>query len=264
MTFTIVLPTYREPELALHTLQTILQQRGVGYNVIVCDDTPDDSVRRKVDALADSRVRYISNESHLGAVPNWNNGLREAQKMSSDAIIIMHHDDAFAADNALLSIAQTMEQTGADIVVSTAEVERSRGTRYRVSPSAIRRFTMRHPAALFLYNTIGPCAAIAFRPQCLQYFDERLHWFVDVEWYFRLLSSEGKNVANNTVAIRSAHGHEGQITASLNVCTAAKADATILASLPYITHAAHFAVWCFIYILHNTAINRVVKFLLSR
>lgn len=264
MTFTIILPTYREPELALHTLHTILQQRDVSFKAIVCDDSPDDSVRRGIEAVADPRVRYINNVPHLGAVPNWNNGLREAQQTDSDAIIIMHHDDAFASAEALLEIAQTMEQTGADVVISAAEVERSEGSRYRVSTPLLRRFTMRHPAALFLYNTIGPCAAVTFRRQHLQFFNEHLRWFVDVDWYFRLLSGKGKHVANNAITVRSIHGHEGQITASLDVCATAKSDAAILATLPHITLAARLAIWTFIHILHNGAINRVVKFLLRR
>lgn len=264
MTFTIILPTYHEPELALHTLHTILQQRGVGLNVIICDDSRDDCIRQHIDTLADSRVRYIKNTSHLGAASNWNNGLEAAQQTISDAIIIMHHDDAFASADALLGIAKTMEQTNADIIVSIAEVERADGTRYRVSPSSLRRFSLRHPATLFLYNTIGPCAAVTCRPDCIQFFDERLHWFVDVDWYCRLLSGKGRSVACDTIAIRSHHGHEGQITGSLDVCATAKADASVLAYQPHITLAARLAIWCFIHVLHNATVNRIIKILLRR
>lgn len=264
MIFTIVLPTYREPELALHTLHTILQQRGVGLNVIVCDDSPDDSVRRGIAALADPRVHYIKNESHLGAVPNWNHGLREALKQSSDAIIVMHHDDEFAADDALFSIAKTFEMTGAGIVISAAEVKLADGASYRVSPPFMRRLTLRCCSALFLYNTIGPCAAVAFRPQYIQFFDERLHWFVDVDWYYRLLSSKVKSALNNTITILSRHGHEGQITVSIHVSSAAKADAAVLARQPHITWIARLTIGSFIHVLHNATINRFIKILLHR
>ena len=104
----------------------------------------------------------------------------------------------------------------------------------RVKPShftaAMKRFMLHHPSCLFFANAVGPCACLAFRRSQLQPFCDELRWLVDVEWYYRMLASR-RVVYDPQLVVRSIHGHEGQITANLDVRSTFAADCPVVVRL---------------------------------
>jgi glycosyltransferase involved in cell wall biosynthesis len=55
---TVIIPTFRRPELLIQAIGSALSQEGVSLEVCVVDDCPDGSARDAVLGLRDSRVAY--------------------------------------------------------------------------------------------------------------------------------------------------------------------------------------------------------------
>jgi glycosyltransferase involved in cell wall biosynthesis len=66
----VVIPTFRRPQLLSETLGSVLAQPGVKLEVIVVDDSPEGSAREVVARLRDPRVAYLNNPTPTGGVPS--------------------------------------------------------------------------------------------------------------------------------------------------------------------------------------------------
>ena len=66
----VVIPTFRRPELLREALASVLNQPGVTMEVLVVDDCPDGSACAIVEAVRDSRVSYIRNPRPTGGKPS--------------------------------------------------------------------------------------------------------------------------------------------------------------------------------------------------
>ncbi|MBP5713834.1 MAG: glycosyltransferase [Prevotella sp.] len=219
-TFSIVLPCYNDLSLLRNALASVLQQKGVDYEVIISDDSQDDCIEHYVQSLSHDDIHYYRHQQGISAADNWNSGL---QKASGKYVILMHHDEEMAQDDYLKRISQQMSSV-ADIVISQVNII---ANRHQKKQSFLCRwmktFVCKHPVCLFLMNVIGPCACLTVRREHLEDFNTNLKWFVDVEWYYRMLR-EKKFIFDKSLTIISHHGHQGQITQSLNVMETFKSD----------------------------------------
>ncbi len=65
----VIIPTFRRPELLKETIGSVLVQDRVQVEVIVVDDSPEGSAEKAVASLADPRVTYLKNPSPTGGKP---------------------------------------------------------------------------------------------------------------------------------------------------------------------------------------------------
>ncbi|MBR4730481.1 MAG: glycosyltransferase family 2 protein [Prevotella sp.] len=220
-TFTIVIPAYNQLSLLRRALESVLRQEGTDYDIIISDDSSDDKIERYVQQLGNRDIHYVRHQQGKRAAYNWNDGLQMA---TGQYLILMHHDEEMAGSDYLKCVQQQMEQ-GADITISTVCVngqkKRQHGNRW------LKEYVCNHPALLFLLNVIGPCACLTFRRELLQTFNTDLIWLVDVEWYYRMLNGR-KPVCIHTLTIHSHHGHESQISQTINMKEAFLSDKVIL------------------------------------
>ncbi len=222
--FSIIIPTCNHLPLARRAIGSVRCQQGVEVEVVVCDDSTDNGIEQYVQSLADSRIRYVHNRPALGAVSNWNAGLRQA---TGHYCIVLHHDEALTGQDYLARLWQTLRQTDAEVAVSEVRVIADGRRKRRWIPRGIKRWMLRHAETLFCLNAIGPCACVAFRRDRMQRFCEELHWLVDVEWYYRMLQT-GRVAYCPTLVIESMHGHEGQISCTIDIMKAWRSDACII------------------------------------
>lgn len=90
----IVITAYRSRHDHLsQAVASALAQTWRNIDVIVSDDSPDDSLRSVVDALDDPRVSYRHNTPALGVARNHWRCFREAQ---GEFIAVLNHDDWLA------------------------------------------------------------------------------------------------------------------------------------------------------------------------
>jgi len=244
-TFSIVIPAYNQPELLQRAVESVLQQQGVRFEVIISDDSTNHLIAQYAEQLANPLVRYLHHDEPGTPVDNWNFGLQAA---TGDYVIIMHHDEAMYGSDYLQRIEKQMEK-GADLVVSQVEV-RHNGQIKKPSPPAIKNWLSKHPAWLFFINAIGPCACLTFRKTQLELFDSQLHWLVDVEWYYRMMR-EKDIVYDYACKILSIHGHQGQITGNIDIMKNFQHDRTIIADKHQDT-SINMALWMYEHLILRT------------
>jgi len=217
----IIIPTYNNLELFKRAYQSVISQTEKDVEVIVVDDSSTNEIQ---DYCLGLPVLYRHNVPALGAVKNWNCGLRIAK---GGYVILMHHDEAMKNVDFLSSVLAAFDK-GYEIVVSNIEVQIGGKVRKKgLSPVWLKRFFISHSHLLLVRNLIGPCACIAFKRDNLVFFDDKLKWQVDMEWYFRLLNNR-KVVFLPDNWVGSIHGHKGQITKNLDVSNQARLDSDYL------------------------------------
>lgn len=222
--FSVIIPTYNNKNLLEVALSSVLRQREVSVEIIVTDDSTTDDIELYISSLGKENIRYIHNKPSLGAVKNWNEGLKCAL---GQYIIVLHHDESFTNEWYLKDILSQMSK-GYDIVVSNVEVIINGKEHRKKIIQKLEPYFLRYPVSLFVLNAIGPCACLTVRRDIVEKFDESLCWYVDVEWYYRLLSKSSSIFFYNRKGIHSIHGHQGQITMNMNFKKAESSDYVII------------------------------------
>lgn len=75
---TIVVPTYKRPDLLVECLSAIARQTYPQFVVAVCDNSPEAEARQVVESLADPRFQYVRREKNLGMLANVLRGFNDA------------------------------------------------------------------------------------------------------------------------------------------------------------------------------------------
>lgn len=102
---TVVVPTYRRPDLLVETLRSVLGQTLGAFEVVVTDDGPGDETARAVAALGDARLRYRQNATNLGQARNVRAGLLAARA----PLVSLLHDDDLLAPTALERLVEALD-----------------------------------------------------------------------------------------------------------------------------------------------------------
>lgn len=92
---TLVVPTYRRPELLRECLESIRRQTFENFTVLVCDNAADPAVGRLVDEIGDPRFRWEPRETNLGILGNVWSGFSSAR---TELVMEVDDDDALAPD----------------------------------------------------------------------------------------------------------------------------------------------------------------------
>lgn len=185
----VCVPAYRQPEVLLRTLRSVLMQEGCDFELIVTDDSGDDCVESALAPLrTDPRLRYFRNPARLGAIGNWNASMRKA---SGEIIKILHHDDWFEEKTGLLQSVEPILSGAVPVVFSACRAMSVSGNEmfvHRVPREKVDALS-RDPAGLAFANLIGPPSVVACASDVLVEFDARYVWLSDVDFYIRLLTA---------------------------------------------------------------------------
>lgn len=184
MKISICIPTYSNPSSLKRLLDSIKLQNFKDYEVIITDDSPDDSVKEVVAQYQGYNIRYYKNPRSLGSPMNWNAAIEKAE---SDYIKIMHHDDYFTSPFSLQKIVNALQKYSFVFVQSNHVINNKIISMHNPSVETVHNY-IANPIKLLLENVIGAPSAVAYKKNALVY-DKRLKWFVDVEFYVRYLHS---------------------------------------------------------------------------
>jgi glycosyltransferase involved in cell wall biosynthesis len=92
----IIIAAYRScPDFILLSIDSALAQSWPSIEVLVRDDSPDDSLREIIVSRKDPRVNYHHNLISLGT---GNNHWQAFMRAQGEFIVILNHDDLLAAD----------------------------------------------------------------------------------------------------------------------------------------------------------------------
>ena len=199
----ICIPAYKDARGVERLLKSIEKQDYGDFEVIITDDTPDDSVRdvvRRFEGVV--ATSYYHNDKPLGPGGNWN---RSIDLSSGEYIKIMHQDDWFTFPDSLRRFVDMLDQHP-DAVLAYCG---SRQVTIPVDPEDNdlsnyydRCITDEHQALIeddwrniYVGQYIGAPSATVYRRSDLR-FDPYLKWLIDADFYMGLLKNGGKMVCS--------------------------------------------------------------------
>lgn len=183
----ICIPAYKHITFLRRLLDSISIQTYVNYEVIVTDDSPDDSVQQLCLQYSHLPLRYFRNSPALGSPGNWNSAIGHA---TGKWIKIMHDDDWFSHPDSLEKFARAAQHSHdtAFIFSGVYEVNTGTGSHTRYIPGRLPvYFLRRSPLYLFRKNYIGHPSTTLIKNNITEWYDERVKWVVDFEFYIRYL-----------------------------------------------------------------------------
>ncbi|MGZ5247546.1 MAG: glycosyltransferase family 2 protein [Flavitalea sp.] len=187
----ICIPAFKRIDFIRRLLDSIQIQEFKDFEVIVTDDSPDESVKQLCSEYSSKGfvLKYYRNPVALGTPENWNEGIR---KSTGKWIKLMHDDDWFEGPKALLHYAKASEQfTDAEFIFAaytnhyaqSGKIEKVKVNGFRM------RAMLREPASLFSKNIIGPPSVVLHRNDGKVFYDKTIKWVVDIDFYIRYLQN---------------------------------------------------------------------------
>jgi len=196
----ICIPAYKHTGYLKRLLDSIHHQSFREFEVIVTDDSPDESVRELTEAYKMKfKLVYKRNIPALGTPENWNEAIRYA---SGQWIKLMHDDDWFSDSASLARFTEAVRQhPWCNFFFSAyTNVYQDSNKRESVYLSEFRkRKLLSNPVTLISKNVIGPPSVILFRNEKKMWFDSRFKWVVDIDYYIRFLQNEKPVYLNETL-----------------------------------------------------------------
>jgi len=194
----ICIPTYKNVSFLKRLLDSISIQTYRDYEVIISDDSPDNSVEKLVTSYKDkiAHIIYLSNSTPRGMPDNWNHAIA---KSKGEWKKIMHDDDWFADEESLSLFAQAAQQSKASFIFSNyinKNLENAR-TKHVVFPRFKLASLERVPLLLMSGNLIGPPSVTMVHQKVLAKYNPQLHWLVDIDYYIQILLKKNEVVHIN-------------------------------------------------------------------
>jgi len=91
----VCMPIYRRPTFLRQALESAISQTYANFEIIVHDDTEDDTLKVIVESYDSAKVRYFQNKPPLGIIPKLNDFL---EKSKAEWIVILCDDDMLEPD----------------------------------------------------------------------------------------------------------------------------------------------------------------------
>jgi glycosyltransferase involved in cell wall biosynthesis len=202
---------YKQKELLARCLDSLQLQGFKDFEVIITDDTPDDSIADFVKAFkSDFPLHYYKNEIALGSPANWNMAISKA---SGKYIKIMHHDDWFAESHSLETFVATLDNnpTCRFAFSMYADVVNGRPMPPRPDIKQSLEIFRKNKSILLTYNFFGDPSTSIFYNNSGVWFDEKMKWCVDYDFYLQLLKDNSNIILIDEVLLHIGV-HEAQIT----------------------------------------------------
>lgn len=193
MKVSICIPAYKHINFLKRCLDSILEQEFSDYEVVITDDSPDDSLQRFVETYSDQRIQYFKNERSLGSPLNWNEGIKKAK---GEYIKILHHDDWFSSSQSLSKFVQLLDENpNADIAFSAScDIDANNNSKPHIASDIFLTSLKKEAETIYTGNQLGAPSVCIFRNKDYV-FDPNLIWLVDIDFYIQVIMA-----GNNTFA----------------------------------------------------------------
>ena len=182
-----------QPDGVRRALESVLQQTYRDFEVTVADDSDNDAIEQVVRSLDfGGALIYQRNQQRLGSPGNWNAAIEMA---SGEYIKILHHDDWFSSQDSLDRYVRMLDENpDCDFGFSSSMDRCLRTGATKLQTPGLRRLRQlrNDPWMLLSGNVVGAPSATIFRSTALQRFDPLFKWLVDVEFYIRILTRNGR------------------------------------------------------------------------
>ena len=184
----ICIPAYKRPDKLRRLLKSISIQTFKNFELVISDDSVDDSVRLVIKEFPLLAVAYYENKRPLGTPANWNYGISKAK---GEWIKIMHDDDWFYDEFSLDHFALATSSGKKFILSRYVNIFENGKTERPDFPVSKSKRIVKEPLTLLSDNIIGPPSVSLIHSSIKEQYDERMKWRVDMDLYIRLLSALG-------------------------------------------------------------------------
>lgn len=212
MKVSVCIPAYKNPAFLRRALDSLVRQQMESWELVITDDSPDDSVRQVVDEYGQRLpIRYFKNAPAHGMPANWNTAYDKCQ---GEYVKILHDDDWLEGPLALQKMAAALDaHPDTDLVFSAYRNQYlATGRTEEVHCSAFyQRLLQEDPVSLFQTNFIGPPSVIMHRNKPAYRYDVQTRWVVDINFYMEVLTHNPRFVYIDEVLVNVGIGEE-QIT----------------------------------------------------
>lgn len=182
----ICIPAYKRVDYLKRLIESIIIQDYRDFEVIISDDSDDNSVFELVNDFSDKiSIRYFKNEKSLGFAGNINLAISKAK---GQWIKLICDDDWFASTDSLTQFAAPIKEGNLFIFSAYTNCFEDNNRMAKIlMPANVRNSIIKHPELLFAGNTIGPPSVTMVHRSIVEKYNEKLKWFVDLEFYIRVL-----------------------------------------------------------------------------
>ena len=191
----ICIPAYKRIADLEKLLNSIGRQTFNNFEVIVTDDSPDDTVKIFCDNYDNKfALTYFKNNPVLGTPENWNEGIRRATGVW---VKLMHDDDCFTTEDSLaLFVAAIKNNPHAQVFYSAFVFEDvANNTKQVIRCNWYDRFFLSlSPYHLLKRNYFGNPSCIIIKKDIPYLYDNRFKYIVDFAFYLELLRNKVKCV----------------------------------------------------------------------
>lgn len=188
----VCIPAYKRPENLERLLQSVAAQTFTDYEIVISDDSPDNSVQDVMERFSQLPIRYFRNEKPLGTPANWNYAI---EKTSGEWIKMMHDDDWFSSPESLGEFAKHADEKVPFIFCAYSNVFASGSVQTMTFPSTWQQRIIKNPVTLLARNVIGPPSVTLVHHSVKERYDTFMKWRVDMDYYIRLLKNFGVFIA---------------------------------------------------------------------
>lgn len=185
----ICIPAYKRPKNIDRLLHSISIQSFKNFEIVITDDSPDDSLQPVLQKYAHLPILYHKNETALGTPANWNKAISLA---NGKWIKLMHDDDWFLTEGSLQHFANGAEKGFKFIFCAYRNVNVLDGTvlENKSFPKGRKGRIVKNPLTLLSENIIGPPSVTLVHRSVTEQYDTYMKWRVDIDFYIRLLQQE--------------------------------------------------------------------------
>ncbi len=183
----ICIPTYKNVDYLQRLLQSIIKQTFSDYEIVITDNSPDNSVEHLVIEFNNQlSIRYYRNDPPTNMGENFNRVIRKA---SGEWIKMMHDDDWFASPLSLQTFAERAQNTSEKFIFSASNNIYSPSGKQVSDLLTERKKKMleEDPMNLFYLNVIGHPSTTLHKKDDTLLYDPQFSWVVDVDFYIRYL-----------------------------------------------------------------------------
>ncbi len=183
----LCIPAYKRIDYLKRLLLSIVIQNFKDYEVIISDDSNDNSVEELLKEFNGKlEIKYFKNEKALGTPSNWNHAISKA---TGQWIKLMHDDDWFSNEYSLEKFALATKNVSPFIFSAYSnKIELTNFTEMMFFNKNLKNSILKNPLLLLAKNIIGPPSVTLFHNSIKDKYDERLKWRVDIEYYIRNIS----------------------------------------------------------------------------
>lgn len=209
----ICVPAYCQVDFLRETLISIEAQDFDDYELIISDDSPNDTVEKLINTFQfPGKLTYYRNSVALGSPENWNEAIRRAK---GKYIKILHHDDKLAHSGALRSFVRMLDENpSANFAFCATRIEdviRNKNHIHRLTAVQLMMIS-KIPEKLFLGNLIGAPSATIYKNGLGIEYDKNMKWLVDIDFYIRILNRNHTFAYSDEVLIITPTNATHQVT----------------------------------------------------